>query len=61
MHSRWNPEAAVAFDEAYVLSLYERNGLALAAAPARGTWWSGRAPSGYADYQDRLVAVRAAS
>jgi SAM-dependent methyltransferase len=49
------PEAAVAFDEAFVMDLFARYGLKLKQPPGYGTW-SGRSPSGYGGYQDLLVA-----
>jgi SAM-dependent methyltransferase len=51
------PEAAVAFDESFVMGLYSRFGLELKQPPGYGTW-SGRAPSGYGGYQDLVVARR---
>ena len=51
------PEAAVAYDEAFVMGLYARYGLALKQPAAYGSWWSGCAPSGYGGYQDVLVAT----
>lgn len=57
VHSTRKPEAAVAYDEAFVLGLYEKHGLALKVPPGHGLW-SGRAPSGYGGYQDLLVARR---
>jgi SAM-dependent methyltransferase len=50
------PEAAVAYDEGFLMGLYARHGLKLKQPPGYGTW-SGRAPSGYAGYQDLLVAT----
>jgi SAM-dependent methyltransferase len=50
------PEAAVAYDESYVMSLYARHGLKLQSPPGYGSW-SGRPPSVYDGYQDLLVAT----
>ena len=52
------PEAAVAYDEAFVMGLYARYGLKLKQPAAYGSWSSGRPPSGYAGYQDLVVAER---
>jgi SAM-dependent methyltransferase len=59
LHSRRNPEAAVAYEEAFVLGLYQKHGLALT-QPVWYGLWSGRPLSGYGGYQDLLVAVRPA-
>ncbi len=55
LHSARNPESAVAYDEGFVLDLYAIHGLTLREPAGHGSW-SGRAPSGYAGYQDRVVA-----
>jgi SAM-dependent methyltransferase len=60
LHSRRNPEAAVAYEEAFVLGLYQKHGLDLT-QPVWYGLWSGRPLSGYGGYQDRLVAVRRAT
>jgi SAM-dependent methyltransferase len=49
------PEAAVGFDEDFVMELYRKHGLALTQATGYGVW-SGRKPSGYGGYQDLVVA-----
>lgn len=59
VHKRRNPEAAVAYEEAFVTGLYEKHGLALEQPPAYGLW-SGRAATGHGGHQDRLVATRRA-
>lgn len=51
------PEAAVGHDEEVILSLYRKHALELTRAPGYGVW-SGRAPSGYGEYQDLVVAAR---
>jgi SAM-dependent methyltransferase len=51
------PEAAVAYDEAFVMDLYSKYGLKLTKPAGYGSW-SGRAPSDYEGYQDLLVATR---
>ena len=53
-HSRRKPESAVAYEEAFVMGLYQEVGLTLAKPAGYGSW-SGRAPSGYTGYQDLLV------
>jgi SAM-dependent methyltransferase len=58
IHSRRHPEAAVAYEESFVLRLFEEHGLPLTQPPAYG-FWSGRPPSGYGGYQDLLVGARA--
>jgi SAM-dependent methyltransferase len=50
------PEAAVGYDEDYVLELYRTHGLELTQPTGHGVW-SGREPSGYGGYQDLVVAA----
>lgn len=57
LHSARNPEAAVAYDERFIMGLYAQHGLTLTQPAGYGTW-SGRAPSGYDGYQDRVVATK---
>lgn len=57
VHNPRVPEAAVAYDERFVVRLYETCGLELKQPAGYGSW-SGRGPSGYDGYQDALVAVR---
>jgi SAM-dependent methyltransferase len=56
--AKWrdNPCAAIAFDEAYVLGLYESLGLR-AQTVIYGDW-SRREPTGFKDYQDRVLALK---
>jgi SAM-dependent methyltransferase len=56
-HSREEPEAAVAYEEPFILGLYARHGLSLK-EPARYGLWSGRPPSGFGGYQDLIVATK---
>ena len=56
VHSRWNPEAAVAYEEPFVMGLYVKDGLTLTQPAGYGSW-SGRPPS-YGGYQDLLVATK---
>jgi SAM-dependent methyltransferase len=56
--ARWrdNPCAAIAFDEEYVLRFYESLGLR-AQTVVYGDW-SRREPTGFKDYQDRVLAMK---
>ena len=56
--AKWrdNPCAAIGFDEAYVLGLYESLGLR-AQTVIYGDW-SRREPTGLKDYQDRVLALK---
>jgi SAM-dependent methyltransferase len=51
LHSARSPEAAVAFDEAFVRRLHDESGLRMRAV-RRGSWWSGLSHD-----QDVVVAV----
>jgi len=51
------PEAAVAYDQPWVLEQYDLNGLGLTRPIGHGTW-SGRPDSRYYGYQDLVVASR---
>lgn len=57
LHNARNPEAAVAYDEGFIVGLYAKHGLTITPPLGYG-FWSGRAPSGYDGYQDRLVATK---
>ena len=59
VHLPENPEAAVAYDERFIIDLYRRNGLELKHPAGYGSW-SGRPASGYGGYQDLLVATKPA-
>jgi SAM-dependent methyltransferase len=50
------PEAAVGYDEELIMRFYVKAGLELTQPAGYGVW-SGRPPSGYAEYQDLLVAT----
>lgn len=60
VHDARRPEGAVAYEEQGVLELVAGVGLQLAQPAGYGVW-SGRPPSGYGGYQDRLVATRGAT
>lgn len=55
VHSRQTPEGSVAYNEDYVLRLYEANGLEIEPPRLHGLW-SGRTDSGYRGYQDIIIA-----
>ena len=57
IHDPRVPEAAVAYEEPFVMGLYAKYGLTLK-QPAGHGFWSGRPPSGYGGYQDLLVATK---
>jgi SAM-dependent methyltransferase len=55
VHSRQTPEGNVAYNEDYVLRLYEANGLEIEPPLLHGVW-SGRTDSGFGGYQDIIIA-----
>ena len=56
IHNKENPDSTVVYDCQYVLKTLERKGFALHAR-MRGDW-DGFRPTGFADYQDRILSSR---